>query len=134
MGLTLKEVAAHVIEGLRSGRVGKLAAAQLLQSAMPPEVKELSPANGIKMFFHCSLCLEQKPDGVSPADYARLSVGFTKEGLQVWCWRHGANVAHIHFEGQTHPCNTSRRAKLDEDNRSERGAGAIAGCDARMPT
>lgn len=134
MNLTLKDVALHVIGELRRGGIGKLAAAQLLESAMPPEVKELPAGNGIKMFFHCSLCLEQKPDGVSPADYSRLSVGFTEEGVQVWCWRHGANVAHIHFEGQKHPCNTSRLKRLDEDNRSVRGAGGIAGCDARMPT
>jgi hypothetical protein len=40
------------------------------------------------------------PDGESPASWARLSVGFSKEGMQVWCERHNMNVIHIDFLGQ----------------------------------
>lgn len=75
------------------------------------EVKELPATNGIKMFFHCRKCVSSIPAGESPASHARLSVGFTKEGLQVWCERHDMNVAHIHFEGQQHPCNTGAHEK-----------------------
>jgi len=37
------------------------------------------------------------------ADYARLNVGDSLQGLQIWCMRHGCNVMHIDFQGQTHP-------------------------------
>ena len=83
-----------------------------------PEVKELSAKNGIKMFFHCKRCLQDRPENISPASWARLSVGFTKEGLQVWCWRHGINVAHIHFEGQCHPANLGALPP-DPDNKMD---------------
>lgn len=58
--------------------------------------------NHIKMFFHCADCLEELPEGQSPADWARLAVGWTEVGLQVWCNRHEANIIHIHFDGQKH--------------------------------
>lgn len=54
-------------------------------------------------FVHCWNCLKQKPDGVSPRDWAQLEVGWTKEGLQVWCKRCEANVVHVDFEGMKHP-------------------------------
>lgn len=64
-----------------------------------------------KMFMHCSLCLEEIKKGASdsPRDYARLSVAYTRQGFQVWCVRHEANVFHVDFEGFTHPANTGRR-------------------------
>ena len=57
-------------------------------------------ANRISMFFHCSKCLEEIPEGVSPREWARLEVGWTKEGLQVWCKRHEMNVVDLDFLGQ----------------------------------
>lgn len=56
--------------------------------------------NTIRTFFHCALCIAQKPAGFAPRDWAELEVGFTREGLQVWCRRHECNVIHIDFEGQ----------------------------------
>jgi len=79
-----------------------------------PEAKKLPPptaALGISTFFHCKLCLAEKPSDVSPRDFASLEVGFTELGLQVWCKRHECNVIHISFEGQKHLANTSRIAK-----------------------
>lgn len=61
----------------------------------------------IELYLHCGLCLKQKPGSQSPEEWARLAVGWTPHGLQVWCVRHGCNVAHIDFEGQQHPANTS---------------------------
>lgn len=63
----------------------------------------------VKTYAHCGLCLREKPPNISPRDYARLSVGFTDQGLQVWCVRHDCNVLHVDFEGHCHPANTSRR-------------------------
>lgn len=64
----------------------------------------------IQMFMHCRLCLESVPPGQSPATYARLAVGWTPLGLQVWCERHDVNVLHVDFEGFQHPGDTSRKA------------------------
>jgi len=69
--------------------------------------RNIPNTNEIKGFMHCSKCLHEKPDGVSPADWARVNVGWTKLGLQVWCVRHDTNVVHIDFQGQTHPANTT---------------------------
>jgi len=63
----------------------------------------------IKAFLHCSLCLKILPQGESPASWAKLSVGFSDIGLQVWCERHQCNVCHIDFEGAVHPANSGRK-------------------------
>jgi hypothetical protein len=46
----------------------------------------------IKMYMHCAKCLREIPEGQSPGDYARLHVGWTDTGLQVWCSRHDSEV------------------------------------------
>jgi hypothetical protein len=63
----------------------------------------------IELFLHCALCLEQKPEDVSPREWASLEVGWTKLGIQVWCKRHECNVIHIDFEGCQHLANLSKR-------------------------
>lgn len=74
--------------------------------------RPISNENQIGTFLHCGLCIEQyekeKPD-VSRRDYARVEVGFTPIGLQVWCLRHDVNIVHIDFEGKRHPANQSRK-------------------------
>jgi len=65
--------------------------------------------NEIKMFFHCALCLAEKPADVTPSDWAQLETGWTRLGLQVWCKRHDCNVAHVDFEGAKHPANLKRQ-------------------------
>lgn len=46
-------------------------------------------------FVHCGKCIQEKPKGVSPSAWAQLEVGYTKEGIQVWCRRHEINVVHL---------------------------------------
>jgi len=71
-------------------------------------------------FVHCGLCgKEWKEDKeintkCSPRDYARISVGWTKQGLQIWCVRHDCNILHIDFEGAQHPANTTRQKSKEE--------------------
>jgi len=53
--------------------------------------------NNIFMNFNCKKCQEEYMDGKygrnkSMAELARLSIGRTKTGLQVWCVRHEINV------------------------------------------
>lgn len=69
---------------------------------------EFSNALGIVQYLHCRLCLEELPRNESPQTFARLSVGFTQQGMQVWCVRHDCNVLHVDYEGHKHPAITSR--------------------------
>lgn len=70
-----------------------------------PEI-DLPNSNCIVGFLHCGRCLEEKPRNISPRDWAQLEVGWTPQGLQVWCRRHEINVMHVHFEGAKHPART----------------------------
>lgn len=73
--------------------------------------ERITSDNQIQMYCHCGKCVEEwragKAAGESPATYARLEVGWTPYGLQVWCNRHDCNVVNIDFQGQKHPANTS---------------------------
>ena len=69
----------------------------------------VSNENVIRTFIHCGLCAKEKPKGVSLREWASLEVGWTKEGLQVWCKRHECNVVHIDFQGCQHPGNDTRK-------------------------
>ncbi len=48
----------------------------------------------IKMYAHCMACIEDIPEGYSPADWADVRVGFTegRRAIQVRCKRHDMNV------------------------------------------
>lgn len=63
--------------------------------------------NEIVQYLHCGKCVVDIPSGTSPADWARLEVGWTQLGLQVWCRRHNCNVMHIDFEGVQHKANVT---------------------------
>lgn len=71
--------------------------------------------NEIKAFLHCSRCIQEWTEkapgtaGTSPAEYARLSVGWTQRGIQVWCERHDLNVIHVDFEGHKHKANLTAK-------------------------
>jgi len=64
-------------------------------------------SNEIQAYCHCGSCLADRPPNVSPAEWAKLAIGWTKLGLQVWCERCSMNVLHIDFQGQKHPASTS---------------------------
>lgn len=57
----------------------------------------------IVAYIHCRRCINELPATESPASWARLGIGWTPIGLQVWCERHDCNVLHIDFEGHQHP-------------------------------
>lgn len=71
------------------------------------EIKEPED-NNIQLYFHCNMCLEEKPDDKSPQEWGRLEAGWTRQGIQIWCKRHDANIMHMNFEGTQHPATTSR--------------------------
>jgi hypothetical protein len=71
-----------------------------------------SNKNEIRGYIHCGRCLAEFKEGNDPsiedqsmATWARLSVGWTQLGIQVWCERHQSNLVQIDFEGHQHPAN-----------------------------
>ena len=72
-------------------------------------MSEIPNTNEIKMYLHCVLCIEELPRNESPQSYTMYEVGYTPQGIQVWCKRHNCNVIHIDFEGHKFPANTSRQ-------------------------
>lgn len=57
--------------------------------------------NQIKMYMHCAQCLKILPRGESPESFARISVGSTGQGFQVWCNRHNINIAVIEADSSS---------------------------------
>ena len=64
----------------------------------------------IRSFMHCGMCLDERPEGVSPMDWSRTQTGWTWNGLQVWCNRHNVNVCNIDLMGHKITVNTHRSA------------------------
>lgn len=78
---------------------------------LPPE-SDIPITDAIEGVLVCARCLHEvqveKARGVaiSLSEYSRMTIGWTKIGLQVWCQRHRCNIVHIDFEGSKHPVNT----------------------------
>lgn len=53
----------------------------------------------IKQYFHCKKCMPQKPDSVSGAEWARINVGLTAKGMEVWCARCNISILNMDFKG-----------------------------------
>ena len=66
----------------------------------------------ITAYMHCKQCVNELPEGTSPQEYSSLEVGWTKRGLQVWCFRHKVNVCHIDFEDARHPANDQAKKAI----------------------
>ena len=50
-------------------------------------------------YFHCVQCMEERPDGISPAQWARQQMAITETGhFQLRCTRHNINIALITFK------------------------------------
>lgn len=72
---------------------------------MTTEQRHITNELDIKLYFHCSKCLEELPPNVTPRDWGQLEIGYTPLGIQVWCKRHDLNVVHVDFQGAKHPGN-----------------------------
>lgn len=57
----------------------------------------LTVTKQIIKFFHCTKCMDAIPTSQSPEKWARLNIGITKKGVQVWCTRHDKNVALLEW-------------------------------------
>ena len=64
-----------------------------------------SSENQIKTYLHCALCVKE-----GNLSSLATTVGWTDDGLQVWCEKHECNIVNIDFEGAQHPANTGREA------------------------
>ncbi len=77
----------------------------------------VSNENSIVTYLHCSECLDEYNSSTeistvqSPQQYSRIQVGWTVKGIQVWCFRHEANILHVDFQGTKHPANTTRKVE-----------------------
>ncbi len=76
--------------------------------------RDITNDNDIFAYLHCGKCLEELPEGISPAEWSQTQAGWTPIGLQIWCNRHNCNVLHIDFEGQQHPANDTRSLTKEE--------------------
>lgn len=65
-----------------------------------PNTPKPPATNDIVQFFHCRSCLGQRPDNLSPREWVHIEVGFTPQGIQVWCVRCEKNIVHLDFLGQ----------------------------------
>lgn len=91
------------ITGLDETRVEERCVDFDLMDQEPVEDVPFNASMSIKQFLHCKKCIDELPGGESPESWARLNVGTTKYGFQIWCRRHKCNVLHINFEGVKHP-------------------------------
>lgn len=55
----------------------------------------MSQPRPIERALVCARCAKEKPRGVSHQQYARIQVGLTDGGIQIWCVRHDMNIAHF---------------------------------------
>lgn len=89
---------------------GKTALTMMSRMPEEPDRSQLTDERCIRHLVYCVRCLSEKPPGVAPRAWSRLSVGTTKQGLQVWCERHQMSVLNIHFGGLAHCCTSERVA------------------------
>lgn len=73
--------------------------------------REIPNTNCIGIYIRCGKCLEELPPNTSPQEYARLAVGQTIYGIQVWCTRHDCNICHVDFLENKLPANLTAQPK-----------------------
>jgi hypothetical protein len=67
-------------------------------------VSPQAPKEFIYLYHRCPECEDEAAQWdnltfMSPREYAKLEIGYTDEGIQVWCLRHDRNVIHICLNG-----------------------------------
>ena len=63
---------------------------------MPIRIVSVNPSESCRIisYVHCTRCIEEKPDGISPQEWQDASIGVTGDAqIQVWCNRHNVNIA-----------------------------------------
>ena len=62
--------------------------------------RNIPVTNKIKMYYHCGICLKQRPENISPSEWCRVEVGATKIGIQVWCKGIKQTLCMLTFKGK----------------------------------
>jgi hypothetical protein len=75
----------------------------------------------IHSFINCTTCMESLPEGVSPGEWARLNMGLTTSGIQVWCTRCDKEVVHFILDGTEPAMDLSPRC----DTCGDEGCGKV---------
>lgn len=70
----------------------------------------------IKNDLDCRQCAESCPVGMAMQEWSDLRVGLTAYGVQIWCVRHKANVAHFDFRGQRVLVNARKENRIQWQN------------------
>lgn len=102
-----------------------------LDEAEPPEWDDIPTDDQIASFLHCRYCIAEwragaeEAEGKSPAEYSRLHVGWTPQGLQVWCGRHDVNIIHIDFNDTKMRANTEGEPKNSVQAKLEGEGGEV---------
>src|SRR5262245_65797089 len=63
--------------------------------------RDIPVTEAIGRYFQCGQCLDELDTlhvSTSPREYARVNVGTTPFGIQVWCVRHEVNVVHFRID------------------------------------
>lgn len=91
--------------------------------------KGIPATNEIVSFLHCNQCIKElmndqdEPEDlvghilepINPREYAKIEVGYTPMGIQLWCLRHDINIIHIDFNGMKFYANTEGLKMEDAD-------------------
>lgn len=65
----------------------------------PNDRHRLTNQKAIRSYIHCGKCEESCPSTMSVKDWSQFEIGFTSDGIQIWCRRHNCNVAHFDLKG-----------------------------------
>ena len=73
--------------------------------------------NNIFMNFNCRECTQEYMDGKygrnkSMSELARLAIGRTKTGIQVWCVRHDRHIINCDLPDDHHIMNMPLKCEL----------------------
>ena len=78
--------------------------------------RPITNEKAIRLYLHCAKCGAERLAELSIKEFADLEVGWTEQGIQVWCKRHNCNVIHIDFEGSKHPANDTTATETTKES------------------
>jgi len=49
----------------------------------------------IEAYIHCRKCIDELPKDKSPQEFSAIEVGYTADGVLIWCKRHDCKITHL---------------------------------------
>lgn len=66
--------------------------------ARKPKTLRTNPS---EVYLHCGKCIDERPSGTSPREWAQVEVGITpEERLCVWCKRHDMLICMLDLHAE----------------------------------